>query len=369
MHQHVCMLTSVHTVWDTRIFHREAKTLRQAGFQVTLIATGVDSRRTPEGIDIIGLNRPRWRVGRALNWPALVKIALNTGADIYHFHDPDLLLAALFLQKYSRKPVIYDNHDPYVEAILAREWLPFWLRPLIAKVFDPLEKYVATRLTATIVANDIQLQRFPQATLISNYPDLIPFQLNQHPPRDPRTVVYAGSLSEARGMFDLVAIARLLRARKITLHVLGPFPNPALARQVTNQVEAEQLTTTITFTGRVPHNQIIQALKTAAVGLIPFRNVSNHQIIIPTKLFEYMACALPVVASDLPPIRRYVTQAECGLLVPPDRPQAFAEAVEYLLDHPEEANRLGRNGRQAVLARYNWQREGPKLLSLYRELL
>jgi glycosyltransferase involved in cell wall biosynthesis len=107
----------------------------------------------------------------------------------------------------------------------------------------------------------------------------------------------------------------------------------------------------------------------ASIGLVAFRAVSNHQMIIPTKLFEYMGCALPVVAADLPPIRSYVTAANCGLLVPPEQPEAFVAAIEYLLDHPAEACQMGQNGRQAVLTTYNWQPEEQKLLALYQRLL
>jgi glycosyltransferase involved in cell wall biosynthesis len=142
-----------------------------------------------------------------------------------------------------------------------------------------------------------------------------------------------------------------------------------MASDIARTVERLNLQHVIGFEGRAAHEQVIQGLMEASVGLIPFRAVPNHLIIIPTKLFEYMMCAVPVVASDLPPIRRYVTEVDCGLLVPPENPAAFAEAVGYLLDHPEEAQRMGRNGRQAVLSRYNWAAEERKLLSLYKELL
>jgi glycosyltransferase involved in cell wall biosynthesis len=85
-------------------------------------------------------------------------------------------------------------------------------------------------------------------------------------------------------------------------------------------------------------------------------------------MFEYMAARLPVVASDRPAIRRLLEGRDCGLLVEPGEPQALAEAIEYLLTHPSEAQEMGRRGRQAVELYHRWETEGEKLLALYRQL-
>lgn len=368
----VCMLTSVHTVWDTRIYHREAQSLAKAGYQVTIIATDVESQQAPvENIDIIGLKRPRLKYARPLNWLPFLKAALSTGADIFHFHDPDLMFVGIFLQLLTQKPVIYDNHDPYVEAIYQREWLPTSLRPVISWLFNFVEKFIANKLAAIIIANEAQQARFPHAVLLRNYPDLKSFEqtFRQNSKRKSDHIVHAGTLTEARGVFELIEIAKLLASKQIRLLVLGPFANKGLETEIKQTVCQLGLQKLVNFEGRVPHNKIISGLMEASVGLIPFRPVANHFMIVPTKLFEYMACALPVVASDLPPIRQYVEEIECGLLVPPENPQAFAEAIEYLLSHPEEAGRMGQNGRRAVLEYYNWEVEKKKLLSLYGELL
>jgi glycosyltransferase involved in cell wall biosynthesis len=82
-----------------------------------------------------------------------------------------------------------------------------------------------------------------------------------------------------------------------------------------------------------------------------------------------MAAGLPVIASDFPLWREIVEEAGCGLLVDPKDPQAIADAMQWILDHPEEAAEMGRRGRAAVEARYNWEAESAKLVSLYRRLL
>ena len=89
----------------------------------------------------------------------------------------------------------------------------------------------------------------------------------------------------------------------------------------------------------------------------------------PVKLYEYMTAGLPVIASDFPYWRRIVDEAGCGLLVDPKDPEAIADAIEWLWRNPEEAEEMGKRGREAVFARYNWRAEVPKLLGLYEEIL
>jgi hypothetical protein len=89
----------------------------------------------------------------------------------------------------------------------------------------------------------------------------------------------------------------------------------------------------------------------------------------PTKLFEYMAARVPVVASDFPLYRAIVEGAGCGIVVDPTSPHAIAEAVRYLLDHPEDAQAMADRGRAAMLERYNWHASKEALLELYARVL
>ena len=82
-----------------------------------------------------------------------------------------------------------------------------------------------------------------------------------------------------------------------------------------------------------------------------------------------MSAGIPVIASDFPFIREVVAEADCGLLVQPDDTEQIASAMGRLLQHREEAARMGENGLRAVRERYNWQMEEKKLLSLYETLL
>ena len=82
-----------------------------------------------------------------------------------------------------------------------------------------------------------------------------------------------------------------------------------------------------------------------------------------------MSAGIPVIASNFPLWREIVEGNQCGLTVNPLDPEEIVRAIEYLITHPEEARRMGKNGQRAVLAKYNWEQEGAKLLGLYKKLM
>ncbi len=82
-----------------------------------------------------------------------------------------------------------------------------------------------------------------------------------------------------------------------------------------------------------------------------------------------MLVGLPVVASNFPLYQEVVESHRCGLTVDPTRPEEIARAMEYLIEHPQEAQQMGANGRRAVLERYNWEKESRKLLQIYDTVL
>jgi glycosyltransferase involved in cell wall biosynthesis len=89
----------------------------------------------------------------------------------------------------------------------------------------------------------------------------------------------------------------------------------------------------------------------------------------PTKLFEYMAAGIPVIASDFPLWRSIIQEAGCGILVDPLDTQAIAAAIEYLVSNPREAEAMGQRGRRAAEKQFNWANEEQTLLSFYSSLL
>jgi glycosyltransferase involved in cell wall biosynthesis len=136
------------------------------------------------------------------------------------------------------------------------------------------------------------------------------------------------------------------------------------------ELEAKPGWARVDYRGPLPFDEMLQAMLEARVAVLPFLATAHHLTSYPNKLFEYMAAGLPVVATDMPHWRELVGDVGCVRWVDPERPETMAQAIGDLLNDPEEAEEMGRRGREAVEdRRLSWEAESRKLIELYRDLL
>lgn len=119
----------------------------------------------------------------------------------------------------------------------------------------------------------------------------------------------------------------------------------------------------------MPHEENIKHLLDADCGLVCFQPAPNQINAMPRKMFEYMAASLPVIASNFSLWKEIIEGNKCGICVDPLNPKEIAKAIDYLIEHPQDARRMGENGRKAILEKYNWENESVKLLNLYDKLV
>jgi hypothetical protein len=121
----VCHITTVHPVDDHRILHKECVSLRDAGYEVSLVAPRAGDANV-EGISVVGFDRgpARNRLERTVRRPrAAYAAAVAVDAELYHFHDPDFLPFAVRLARAGRR-MVYDAHEDVPEQIRHKEWIP-----------------------------------------------------------------------------------------------------------------------------------------------------------------------------------------------------------------------------------------------------
>jgi glycosyltransferase involved in cell wall biosynthesis len=372
----VCILSSVHIALDNRVFYREAQSLARNGYDVTLIAVH-DRTEMKDGVRIVGLPKvPRWQRPRL--WLELYKQAKAAKADIYHFHDPELLLVTPWLRWRTGKPTIYDIHEVYPDFIKVKDYLPVWIRYPTAWAFHWLEPLLA-RLQSGLIFSDDEIGKAfekikkPKTTLF-NFPALDFVDEGaaniEEGERKP-VVLYLGGMERNRGTALMVtAFSRLLEKYPAArLLLVGHFMPPELEEEVRQDAVKWEIDSAVTITGRVPFEQIGEYLREVSVGWVSWQPVPKNEKNIPTKLFEYMAYGLPVVSSDLASTRPFIKNGENGFLVTADDPAAHAEALFKLLDNPVEAQEMGFRGQKLVQNEYNWGEMEKRLLSLYETLL
>ena len=362
-------MTSVHGAGDVRIFHKECRSLSNAGYEVVLIVPGKDDG-VSGGVQLLSVPvlSSRFRRMAQTVWH-VYRRALQCRADIYHFHDPELLPAGLLL-KLGGKRVVYDAHEDLPRQMLSKPWIPSWTREFLAKVAECLETWAAGRLDAVVTVTPTIARRFPpgKTVVIHNYPRVEEFpshDLSSYLAR-PVAVAYVGAITSIRGIREVMkAMSLLPESLQARLTVAGSFSPLELEMQSQSFPGCNRTD----FVGHLSRQGIIQLLSEVRVGLVTLHPTPNYRDSLPIKLFEYMAAGLPVIASDFPLWREIVNSSKCGLLVDPLNPRAIADSIQWLLEHADEAAEMGRRGREAVLTRYNWETEAARLIEMYRKLL
>lgn len=368
----VCILTSVHIPFDGRIFHREARSLARAGYEVVLIARH-DRDEVVDDVRIVPLPEPKGRLQRmtTLLW-RLLRLALEEKADVYHFHDPELITVGLLLKLHGKK-VIWDVHEHYPNSILDKFWIPRGLRRLASMSFDLFERAVVRFFDYVIYTTPLVGARYETLNVrcgpVENYPSIELAETSQVVPQ--KKIVYLGAMSRVRGLIEVIEAFSVVAGKHPDweLWLVGDCRPAAFEDELKALAIERHIETRVRFVAWAPYEDKERFLSGAVLGLVTYLPYANNTSCLPNKLFEYMLARVPVVASDFPLYREVVEAHRCGLLVDPTRPQAVAQAMQYLVEHPQEARRMGENGRRAVLQKYHWEKEYAKLLQIYGVVL
>jgi glycosyltransferase involved in cell wall biosynthesis len=295
---------------------------------------------------------------------------LRAKADLYHFHDPELIPVGLLLVLLGRK-VVYDVHEDFPLDILSKYYLPAWLRMPIAWFVRAVEAVGAACFSGLVTVTPNIAHRFKtynsSTVVVHNYPrlqELGPtrsfWQTRQS------AVAYVGGMLVERGVREMVKAMVLLPDH---LHATLELARDDFPDGLYEEVSAYPGWAKVRDWGSVDRAQIADILGRVRGGLVLFHPEPNNIRAMPHKLFEYMAASIPVIASDFPLWRSIIEGAKCGLLVNPFDPHAIAQAVEYVLTHPDEAEQMGKQGRAAVEKQYNWEMQEEVLFNLYTNVL
>lgn len=364
----VAHLTSVHMPDDVRIASRECAALQHAGYRVVLVAPR--GRPPRPGLPTVFVKRSRNRALRILVSPwRVLAAAVRVKADVYHVHDPELILTGLAL-KALRRRVIYDAHEDIAKQIAGKQWIPTALRPILSRLSAPLESLADRYFDAVIVVTPLSRRRFRtcrRVAVIRNFPLLHEFDMDVLSPpyeeRDP-LIAYVGAISPERGLWTMVEAVSRVAVRGVRLQLAGPISASLLA-----DGRARNGWQRVDILGYLSRNEVREVLSRSRVGLAVLAPLPNYLDSYPTKLFEYMAAGIPSIVSDFPPWRAVIEKAGCGVVVDPGNVASVAAAISTILENPGQAAEMGMRGRRAVATEFNWDTEASALVALYRAVL
>ncbi|HUG08098.1 MAG TPA: glycosyltransferase [Acidimicrobiia bacterium] len=349
MNSTILVMTTVHWPDDTRIRERLIRTLGKE-FPVVYAA------RSPGPSDTDGLEYVELTGGRLRRNLGAIRLSLTARFGVLVIHDPELVPGGLLVRLLRRRPVVFDVHEDVPATAYTRGWVPRLARRPLSALTATLLRVAERSLTITLAEPGYQRLFRRSHPIFANYPSTSGFPEPGGDPTGP--AIYLGDVTRERGADVAVAACSALG---VPLRLIGRVTEGTRATLLRESTLGDDLS----VEGLVPNPTALGYLAVASVGLAPLRDLPNYRHSQPTKILEYLAMGLPVVASDLPGTRELVEGLDAVTLVKPgdadDLSTAIAEARS-----PDVARRA-RAQASDIRSRFRWPAD--EVRDFYRTLV
>lgn len=389
----VCMISSLHGLYDDRIYWKEALSLTKHGYEVTHITTGTGDRDivSEHGIRLIEVKKKQYFRNPYLDivfrrlafrgnvYRKIFRICSLLRADVYHFHDVQINRIGPRLKKLPHAPrVIYDVHEDFSDLLLVRHPGRGLMRVLIGIYAGFLNRWELSRSVSydhIIVVVEHLFNKFNihgnhgKVSVIYNFTTLLPTSVKSFADKK-YDAIYCGQISKNRGGMQILEATKLLKVTfpAIRILMLGPVPEHNFRLQLESFIRTNDLQENVILHDNIPYRDMEGFYQDSRIGLGIFLPVSIFYYGIQIKIFEYMTYGLPIVCSNFGNSNRFVTETASGIPVNPLNPVEIAGAIGDLLTDMNLYNKLGENGARAIRKIYNWRSEEAKLLDIYDNL-
>jgi len=373
----ICHFSTVHHIWDTRVFYRECVSLATK-YEVSLIAIGEKSGLI-NGVKVIGITKPSSFLKRfTLTAFQVFKEALHADAQLYHIHDAEMIPYGIVLAL-SGKKVIYDIHENTYHDILLKPWVEPKLKKLAANAYNILLKVAKQFLHfIVVVAHPRFLPAFfveeEECTIIQNFADLEqlkPYRVLDRASLPTNEIFYIGMIRDMYYEVDplLLAIYNLkLKGLSVKLHLVGYFGSKA-SQGFDHLSFWDEIKSEVEFYGRMEMAEAYEISKRCKIGVCLKNQPAEILVSHERKLFEYMAIGLPSIFANTHIYHELNNDTDIGICVDLTDAKAILSAIETLLSNGIGLNQKALNAAHASDTKYNWQIDLDKLFSCYEGLV
>lgn len=292
--------------------------------------------------------------------------------DLIVSNDLDTLAACYMASALRRKPLVYDSHEFFTGVPEIQN------RPFVKKTWLWIEKMIFSRLKTIFTVNQSiaglyhelygktihVLRNIPFTPDFDNFISRSELGL----PDGKHLVMLQGSgINVDRGAEELVmAFEPQYGIEDAVLVIAG---SGDVIPKLKNFVNEKGMNDRVLFFSRMPYSKLLQYTRHASLGATLDKDTNvNYRFSLPNKIFDYIHCEVPVLASDLPEIKRIVQQYEVGVIVPDHQPSSIAGCIKNLLANPQELNRMKSNARIAA-QELNWENESDVIRKVYGQFL
>lgn len=358
---------------DDRIFQRACIGLASRGSRVSYIVTH-DKNEVRHGVDIIALKKRSGLKRRIFTSIEASRKARRLGADIIHFHDPDLIPWMVMLS-FSGKKVIYDVHENYASRIYRKGSS---LRRAASKVYRRLENFAAGRFSGIIVVTETMKNLFKgikkPVLVVDNLvylERLNDIDVSSVQKAMPPVIYTSGTNSPARNCMQTVEAFPLIikKVPDVVMRFAGRYHPPGFKQALQKRADELGVADKIIFEDMIPWEENFKRTASAFIGCVFYEDNINNRVTLPNRIYEYMYCGAAVLGEDFLEVRRVVSETGCGVTVNSSDPAQIADAAIKMLQNPESTAKMGKRGREAVLSHYNFDNILPAIEKFYKHIL
>lgn len=358
-------ITTVHREDDSRIYQKELKSLALR-YETALIAQR-KSNHIFDDITYFPLSSPHSRIDRLRLQKEAFLLANLYNPSIIHFHDPELILLAI-LFKFKGKKIVWDMHEDLSRQIMAKDWIPVLFRKPLSIFINVVERIILPIFDSLITVSSIYTDKYKWHKNVVEVKNLAKVEEFLGRPEkiksnfSENTLVYVGGISKERGLVEMLSVTKKLhKTHNIKLKIAGPPLSKEQAKLISETDGAE-------YVGWLGRDDLSNLLMSSDIGLLTLHPTPNHKSTLAIKMFEYMAAGIPQITSNFPLWEGFIEDSHSGITVDPLSTKEIEDAIVYLLNNREILENMGKNGRNAVINKYNWEIESKKLIELYENL-
>ncbi len=297
--------------------------------------------------------------------------ALRVNAALYHLHDPELIPCGLLLRLMGRK-VVFDIHENIAEDIFDKPWIRHQQRAYA--LFHFFEK-LACRYFFILLAERSYEKRYKHLNsryaVVQNFCEtefFRPYVKTRY--ANTLNLFYIGIVLENRGILQIAETIKLLKDKGYTahFHCVGELYSD-LERKLKHLPYYNEIADQLHFYGRLSLEKGYALAAQMDIGMCMIWPMMNSRESYPTKLFEYMACGLPIITSDFELYRQTVESNGCGICADPLKPAEIKKAILSIHSDVKKSELMAENGKKTVREKYEWKSQIPILTKVYEQLL
>ena len=281
--------------------------------------------------------------------------------------DPESLPYLAKLKRSKHIAVFYQPHNFYVDLSARSD-----VEPAAAKKYHLLEKKFIPKMTGVLCLQDTQAElfkkAFPSQKIFVASPGVLRTQPHAGMGFQRRLIGYVGSFQLNDGIETLLQAFKILVQEKFKVIMVGGRNQHEMAG-LKQRIYELGLEDKILITSWVSYAQVEIYLEKISVGLIPLNdNFYNRYLTAPNKLFDYLSRGIPVVASDFPSIRNFISEGNEGLFVPPEHPEALAAAIKKIFADEETYEAFHARARKSSI-KYLWEHQARNMIAQIEKCL